>query len=108
MNPQISINNLKFGYEPNKYIYKDEFYNPEIPSQYELKNSKKYENKIPNYHIYNGINGAIVQDNPDFKNLNDNNGTPNGDENIFISGKLNSAGSEQKHSQLEDKNDILE
>ena len=108
MNPQISINNLKFGYEPNKYIYKDEFYNPEIPSQYELKNSKKYENKIPNYHIYNGINGAIVQDNPDFKNLNDNNGTPNGDENIFISGKLNSAGSEQKHSQLEDKNDISE
>jgi len=108
MNPQISINNLKFGYEPNKYIYTDKLYNPNIPSQYELKNSKKYENKIPNYQIYNGINGAIVKDNPDFKNLNDNNGTPYDDENRFVSGNLNSAGSEQKHSQLEDKDDILE
>jgi hypothetical protein len=94
MNPQISINNLKFGNEPNKYIYTDKLYNPEIPSQYELKNAQKYENKIPNYQIYKGINGVIVKDNPDFKNLNDNNGTPYGDENGFISGKLNSAGTE--------------
>ena len=94
MNPQISINNLKFGYEPNKYIYTDRLYNPDIPSQYELKNAKKYENKIPNYQIYKGINGGIVKDNPDFKNLNDNNGTPYGDENGFVSGKLNSAGTE--------------
>ena len=107
MNPQISINNLKFGYEPNKYIYTDRLFNPEIPSQYELKNAKKYENKIPNYQIYKGINGGIVKDNPDFKNLNDNNGTPYGDENDFVSGKLNSAGSEQKPTYLEDK-DILE
>ena len=107
MNPQISINNLNFGYEPNKYIYTDRLFNPEIPSQYELKNAKKYENKIPNYQIYKGINGGIVKDNPDFKNLNDNNGTPYGDENDFVSGKLNSAGSEQKPTYLEDK-DILE
>ena len=107
MNPQISINNLKFGYEPNKYIYTDRLFNPEIPSQYELKNAKKYENKIPNYQIYKDINGGIVKDNPDFKNLNDNNGTPYGDENGFVSGKLNSAGSEQKPTYLEDK-DILE
>ena len=40
MNPQISINNIKFGYEKNQYIYTDELYNPDIPSQYELKNSK--------------------------------------------------------------------
>ena len=108
MNPQISINNLKFGYEPNKYIYTDRLYNPDIPSQYELKNAKKYENKIPNYQIYKGINGGIVKDNPDFKNLNDNNGTPYGDENGFISGQLNSAGSEQKPNYLEDKDDISE
>jgi hypothetical protein len=80
MNPQISINNLKFGYEPNKYIYTNQLYNPDIPSQYELKNAKKYENLIPNYQIYNGINGIIVKDNPDFKNLNDNCTTPCDDE----------------------------
>ena len=34
--------------------------------------------------------------------------TPYEDENRFVSGNLNSAGSEQKHSQLEDKDDILE
>ena len=106
MNPQISINNLKFGYEPNKYIYTDKLYNPDIPSQYELKNAKQYENRIPNYQIYKGINGETVKDNPDFKNLNDYNGTPYGDENGFVSGKLNSAGSEQKLSQLED-DDLL-
>ena len=107
MNPQISINNLKFGYEPNKYIYTDKLYNPDIPSQYELKIAKKYENRIPNYQIYKGINGGTVKDNPDFKNLNDNNGTPYGNENEFVSGKLNYADSEQKPSQLEDK-DLLE
>ena len=102
MNPQISINNLKFGYEPNKYIYTNSFYNPEIPSQYELKNAKKFENKIPNYQIYKGINGAIVKDNPNFKNLNDNSGTPYDNENGFVSGKLNSADKVQRLSQLED------
>ena len=101
MNPQISINNLKFGNEPNKYIYTNKSYNPKIPSQNELNDAKKYENKIPNYQIYNGINGGIVKDNPDFKNLNDNNGTPYGDGNEFVSDKVNSAESEQRPSQSE-------
>ena len=101
MNPQISINNFKFGYERNQFIYTNKSYNPKIPSQNELKDAKKYENKIPNYQIYNGINGGIVKDNPDFINLNDNNGTPYGDGNEFVSDKVNSAESEQRPSQLE-------
>ena len=102
MNPQVSLNNLKFGYEPNKYIYTDIIYNPEIPSQYELKNAKQYENRIPNYQLYKGINAGVVKDNPDFKNLNDNNSTPYDNENGFVSGKLNSVGTEKEHSEKED------
>ena len=100
MNPQININNIKFEYDPNQFIYTDILFNPEIPSQYELKNSKKYENKITNYQIYKDINGGIFKDNPDFQNFK--NTTPFGDENGFVSDKLNSAGSEQRLSQLED------
>ena len=98
MNPQIIINNVKIEYEPNIYIYRDILYNPAIPSQNELKNSKKYKNKIPNYQIYKLVNGGIVKDNPGFKNLNDNIGNSYGDKKGFISGKMNYAESEQRLS----------
>ena len=107
MNPQISINNLKYRYDSNIYTYTDNTYNPAIPSQNELKNAKKYINKIPNYKKYKLVNGGIVKDNPGFKNLNDNIGNSYGDKKRFVSIKLNSAESEQRFSQLEDKNDIL-
>ena len=97
MNPQISLNNLKFSYEPNKYLYTDNSYNPKKPSIIELKNAKQYENKIPNYQIYSGKYNGEIMDNPDFKNLNDNNTTPCDDENEeerekdLVPGELNSS-----------------
>jgi hypothetical protein len=107
MNPQLYINNLKYSYEPNIYIYTDTLFNPEIPSKNELKNAKKYINKIPNYKKYKLVNGGIVKDNPGFKNLNDNIGNPYDDKKVFVSIKSNYPESEQRLSQFEDKNDIL-
>ena len=91
-NPQISFGIQKISYEPNNYIQRYEF-NPGIPSQHELGLAKIYENKIPKYQIYNGWNNELkgtVQDNPDFNNLNENNYITPSDENMVISGKLNS------------------
>jgi len=95
MNPQISLNHLKIRYEPNNYLYTDNSYNPNKPTIMELKNAKQYENRIPNYQIYY----SEIKDNPDFKNLNDNNTTPYGNEdeeeneneneNKLVSGALN-------------------
>ena len=80
MKPQISLNHLKFSYEPNNYLFTDNLYNPQKPSIIELKNAKQYENKIPNYQIYSGNYNGEIMDNPDFKNLNDNYTTQNDDE----------------------------
>jgi len=69
--PRINLIVKHINFNPNEYTYLNNDYEVKIPTEKELEEAKKYENKIPNYQISTGeegIQAGVIIDNPDYSN----------------------------------------
>ena len=70
--PQINLITQTFEYKPEDYNYLNNDYQPNLPTEEEIEQAKKYKDKIPDYKISSG-NGSfkqgVIMDNPIYSSL---------------------------------------
>lgn len=70
-NPQINLLIQVFKYEPQDFNYLNNNYQVDLPTEEEIEQAQKYNDKIPNYQI-SSENGklppGVIMDNPNYSN----------------------------------------
>ena len=67
--PQINLITQQYSYTPNYYNYINHGYQVKVPTQEELTNAAKYQNKVPDYKISSGggqFHAGVVMDDPSY------------------------------------------
>ena len=75
--PALSINNKIVTYDKNRTTFVNKYWKPKPPTQKQIEIARIYEDKIPHYNFSNiGETIGIVNDLPDFEEVNSNYSCP--------------------------------
>ena len=95
-NPQINLISQVFKYEPQDYNYLNDNYEVTLPTEEEIKQSKIYQNNVPEYQVSKEDDDqpGVIIDNPAYSNYGVNpapavNYTAQGNNNNLIPDQLN-------------------
>ena len=75
ISPKLDLISQQYKYEQDYYIYKNENYNLQIPTNEELEKAKQYQDKIPGYQTTKGeeqFQKDIIVNKPDYPSGNQN------------------------------------
>ena len=77
--PTLNLITQTYNYETNDYNYLNQDKKVDLPTEEELENAKKYENKVPDYTISSGggaFHAGVIEDNPSYSSFDYNSPPP--------------------------------